>query len=249
SPAVTANGAAAFPGQTRHRCPQDPEQHLEPEAVAVPTPGGPAEPGVTEGGEPEEPDAETVLGPCPDTPIAGPPTEESCTSSDNDVEGLRRRQGHQPCPTPPRPAPAPHRRTADGGAEDGLGVSTYLLGALALVAVALLIVTNPVESAVSRDAVAGEQEPPPPADGNDSQQDPRVSDPGDPQSLTSVTLLLDKLAKENQEIRLMQAELQAHKEELQALLRKSEGEAVAAGAQQQSLAAENARLRAALERD
>lgn len=42
---------------------------------------------------------------------------------------------------------------------------------------------------------------------------------------------------------------QAHKEDLQALLHKSEGEAAAAGAQQQSLAAENARLRAALERE
>lgn len=42
---------------------------------------------------------------------------------------------------------------------------------------------------------------------------------------------------------------QAHKEDLQALLHKSEGEAAAASEQQQSLAAENARLRAALERE
>lgn len=42
---------------------------------------------------------------------------------------------------------------------------------------------------------------------------------------------------------------QAHKEELRSLLQKSEGEAAAAGAQQQSMAAENARLRAALERE
>lgn len=42
---------------------------------------------------------------------------------------------------------------------------------------------------------------------------------------------------------------QAHKEELQALLQKSEGAAAAAGAQQQSLAAENERLRAALQRE
>lgn len=42
---------------------------------------------------------------------------------------------------------------------------------------------------------------------------------------------------------------QAHKEDLRALLHKSEGEAAAAGAQQQSLAAENARLRVALERE
>lgn len=42
---------------------------------------------------------------------------------------------------------------------------------------------------------------------------------------------------------------QAHKEELQALLQKSEGAAAAAGAQQQSLAAENEQLRAALQRE
>lgn len=42
---------------------------------------------------------------------------------------------------------------------------------------------------------------------------------------------------------------QAHKEDLRALLHKSEGEAAAAGAQQQSLARENARLRTALERE
>lgn len=121
--------------------------------------------------------------------------------------------------------------------------------------------------------------PPLPQDG---QQKPPSSGTGDPQSVQSVSLLLDKLAKENQEIRLMQAELQVgergrargnrvprpgaalpprsrppprpplpqgHKEELQALLQKSEGEVAAAGAQQQSLALENARLRAALERE
>lgn len=42
---------------------------------------------------------------------------------------------------------------------------------------------------------------------------------------------------------------QAHKEDLQALLHKSEGEVAAAGEQQQNLAAENAQLRAALERE
>ncbi|NWH47020.1 PBIP1 protein, partial [Fregata magnificens] len=137
---------------------------------------------------------------------------------------------------------------------------------------------GPVESVLSRDVAAGEQELPLPTDSSvrrgvrsgaqpplswprgggapstprapilplpqDWQQKPPSSDTGDPQSVQSMTLLLDKLAKENQEIRLMQAELQAHKEELHALLQKSEGEAAAAGVQQQSLAAENARLRA-----
>ncbi|NXH42633.1 PBIP1 protein, partial [Dicaeum eximium] len=124
---------------------------------------------------------------------------------------------------------------------------------------------GPVES---WDLADGEQESLLSIDSNDSQPDA-----GGPQSMQSMSQLLDKLAKENQEIRLMQAELQvgaqchvsvlcpgaalplsplsqpppllqAHKEDLQALLHKSEGEVAAAGAQQQSLAAENAQLRA-----
>ncbi|NXG90050.1 PBIP1 protein, partial [Stercorarius parasiticus] len=232
----------------QHPCPQDLEECGD--TGTVPTPDSSAEPGVTDGGEPEEPDAKAEPGPCPDTPKSGPPTEEgSCTSSDDDVEGLRRRQGHEPRPGPPPPVPAPHRGTPDTGDEDGLSMSKYLLGALALVAVGLLVISGPMESVGTRDVSAEEQESPLPADGNDSQEKPPALDAGDPQSLQSVTLLLDKLAKENQEIRLMQAELQAHKDELRSLLHKSEGEAAAAGAQQQTLAAENARLRAALERE
>lgn len=150
---------------------------------------------------------------------------------------------------------------------------------------------------MSRDVAAGEQDSPLPTDGNvrrgvhggagtvpkppqgpivpvpqDSQPNPPLSDTGDPPSVQSVTQLLDKLAKENQEIRLLQAELQvgdgdhapvprpravpnpprppqAQKDELQTLLRRSEGDTEAAEAQQRGLAAENARLRAALERD
>ncbi|NWR59544.1 PBIP1 protein, partial [Bucorvus abyssinicus] len=241
---------AAGPVGTRDApalCPQDREECWEPGAAAALD--GSTEPGMPAAGE-QEPDAEAEPGPCPDTPEAEPLTEEgSRTSSDDDVEGLRRRQGHQPRPGRPPPVPAPHRGTPGTGDEDGLSTSKYLLGALVLVATGLLIVSGPVESVVSRDVVAEEQESPLPVDGNDSQQEPPVSDTGGPQSVHSVSLLLDKLAKENQEIRLMQAELQAHKEELQALLQKSEGEAAAAGAQQQSLAAENARLRAALERE
>uniref|UniRef100_A0A663EJY3 Uncharacterized protein n=1 Tax=Aquila chrysaetos chrysaetos TaxID=223781 RepID=A0A663EJY3_AQUCH len=125
-------------------------------------------------------------------------------------------------------------------------MSKYLLGALALVAVGLLIVSgewgsqgqgrglgvplivpsSPQVASTTRWMVSM-------GDCPDSQQKAPLSDAGNPQSVQSVSLLLDKLAKENQEIRLMQAELQAHKEELH----------------QQSLAAENARLRAALERE
>ncbi|NWS78814.1 PBIP1 protein, partial [Crotophaga sulcirostris] len=186
----------------------------------------------------------------PSRPSAGSPVDEgSSTSSDDDTEGLRRRQRHQPQPETPTFTPAPPRETPNPGAEDGLSVSKYLLGALALVAVGLLVITG--EGGGSRGRVASPGVPsllsvPSP---QDSQQKLPPPDTKDPQSVHSVSLLLDKLAKENQEIRLMQAELQAHKAELQALLQRSEGAAAAAGAQQQALAAENARLRAALEQE
>ncbi|XP_072503229.1 pre-B-cell leukemia transcription factor-interacting protein 1 isoform X2 [Notamacropus eugenii] len=61
---------------------------------------------------------------------------------------------------------------------------------------------------------------------------PLGSDP----SLQSMSLLLDKLAKENQDIRLLQAQLQAQKEELQNLLHRHPG-----------LEEENERLRGALQ--
>lgn len=64
-----------------------------------------------------------------------------CTSSDNDMEGLRWRQGHKPHRGPPTVMPTPHWGTPDTG-EDGLNMSKYLLGALALVSVGLLIITG-----------------------------------------------------------------------------------------------------------
>ncbi|NXK56995.1 PBIP1 protein, partial [Chauna torquata] len=279
SPAGAGDGGAAFPGQTQCPEVGDSEERSDPGDGAVPTPAGPTEPSAPDSWEQEEADAEAEQGPCPDTrkagqarripshgvrvggagvqalpggprPSPGPPTEEgSCTSSDDDVEGLRRRHVHEPRAGPPPPGPVPRRGMQDGGDEDGLSMSKYLLGALVLVAVALLLISGPLESVVSRDVADAEQESPVPADGSDSLQQPPPPDAGDPQSMQSVSLLLDKLAKENQDIRLMQAELQAHKEELQALLQKSEGAAAAAGAQQQSLAAENAELRAALQRE
>ncbi|OWK55093.1 Pre-B-cell leukemia transcription factor-interacting protein 1 [Lonchura striata] len=258
SPAVTTNGATTFPSQTL--CPEgsgqgDPEECED--SKAVPALDGSAEPSVLEGDEQEELKAEAEPQPCPDTPQAGPTTEDvSCTSSDDNMEGLRWRKGHKPHPEPPTVTPASHRGTPDTG-DDGLSMNKYLFGALALVAVGLLIITGgiydvadgPVESVGSWDLAAGEQESLLSVDSNDSQQEPPLADAGGSQNMQSMSQLLDKLAKENQEIRLMQAELQAHKEDLRALLHKSEGEAATAGAQQQSLARENVRLRAALERE
>ncbi|NWZ70531.1 PBIP1 protein, partial [Acrocephalus arundinaceus] len=177
----------------------------------------------------------------------GPAVEDvCCTSSENNVEGLRWRQGHKPHPGPSTVKPAPHQGTPDTG-DDGLSISKYLLGALALVAVGLLIITGKWGS--QAEGVLKTPRAPNLPVLQDSQQKPSLPDAGGPQSMQSMSQLLDKLAKENQEIRLMQAELQAHKEDLQALLHKSKGEVAAAGAQQQSLATENVRLRAALERE
>ncbi|XP_066062746.1 pre-B-cell leukemia transcription factor-interacting protein 1 isoform X2 [Chamaea fasciata] len=258
--AVTTNGATTFPSQTL--CPEDseqgdPEECEDSRVWAVPALDGSAEPSTLDDNEQEELNAEAEPKPCPDTSQAGPTVEDvCCTSSENNVEGLRRRQGHKPHPEPPTVTPASHQGTPDAG-DDGLSMSKYLLGALALVAVGLLVITGgiydmadgPVESVGSWDLAAEEQELMLSIDSNDSQQKPPLPDAGGPQSMQSMSQLLDKLAKENQEIRLMQAELQAHKEDLQALLHKSEGEVTAAGAQQQSLAAENAQLRVALERE
>ncbi|NXR76001.1 PBIP1 protein, partial [Pycnonotus jocosus] len=177
----------------------------------------------------------------------GPTMEDICfTSSENNVEGLRWRQGHKPHPGLPTVIPAPHQGMPDTG-DDGLSMSKYLLTALALVVVGLLVITGKWGS--QTEGVLNTPRAPNLSVLQDSQQKPPLADAGGPQSMQSMSQLLDKLAKENQEIRLMQAELQAHKEDLQALLHKSEGEVAAAGEQQQSLAAENAKLRAALERE
>ncbi|NXY25759.1 PBIP1 protein, partial [Atrichornis clamosus] len=224
----------------------DAEECGDPKAWAVPALDSSAQSSMPEGNEQEEPEAEAQ--PCPDTPKAGPTTEDRCfTSSDTDTEGLRQRQGHKPCPGPPTVLPAPHRGTP--GDEDGLSMSKYLLGALALVAVGLVIITGKWGSWWLKPQGGVQTFPSAPNLPvlQDSQQKPTLPDPGNPQSVQSMSQLLDKLAKENQEIRLMQAELQAHKDELQALLHRSEGKAAAAGAQQQNLATENAQLRAALE--
>ncbi|NWI72695.1 PBIP1 protein, partial [Dryoscopus gambensis] len=221
----------------------DPEECEDSRVWAVPALDGSAQPSMLEGDKQEESNAEAEPQPCPDTPQAGPTMEAvCCTSSDNDMEGLRWRPGHKPHPGAPMVTPGPHRGTPDTG-DDGLSMSKYLLGALALVTVGLLVVTGKAEGVFHATRASNLPVL------QDSQQKAPPPDAGGPQSVKSLSQLLDKLARENQEIRLMQAELQAHKEDLQALLHRSEGEAAVARAQQQSLAAENAQLRTALERE
>lgn len=68
--------------------------------------------------------------------------EDVCfTSGENNVEGLRWRQGHKPPPGLPAVTSATHQGMPDTG-DDGLSTSKYLLGALALVVVGLLIITG-----------------------------------------------------------------------------------------------------------
>ncbi|NXC48105.1 PBIP1 protein, partial [Penelope pileata] len=252
-------------------CPQGLEEHLDPGADTEPTPGGPTERSAAQSWEQEEPDTERASPPgthtAPSAPPGPLPEEGSCTSSDDDVEGLRRRHGHEPRAGGPPPTPPPRRGLQDEGDEDGLSMNKVLLGAAVLLAVALLIVSGELGGSPAPSTPRAEYSPP-----QDSAQSPPLPGTEDPRSVQSVSALLDKLAKENHDIRLMQAELQvgarhraggaappvpppcsqppgapqAHKEELQALLQQSEG---AAEAQRQSLAAENAELRAALQRE
>ncbi|XP_050786016.1 pre-B-cell leukemia transcription factor-interacting protein 1 isoform X2 [Gopherus flavomarginatus] len=184
-----------------------------------------------------------TLGSAPSGRAGEPPEEVS--SSEDDAEGLQQWQLRDSHRAPCGPA---ERRGAEaaGDGESGLSVNSCLLGVLALLGVGLLTFSGPTESMDPGDIPDGEQQPLA-AGVKDWLQQPPLHSAGDPQSLHSMSLLLDKLAKENQDIRLMQAELQAQKDELQALLQKSEGEKASAGSQQQSLAGENARLHQALQ--
>ncbi|XP_074794902.1 pre-B-cell leukemia transcription factor-interacting protein 1 isoform X2 [Natator depressus] len=175
---------------------------------------------------------------------AGEPQEEG-SSSEDDAEGLRRQQPQDSRQAPWGPAERRGAKAASDG-ESGLSVNSCLLGVLALLGIGLLAFSGPMESMDPGDIPDGEQQPLA-AGVKDWLQQPPLDMAGDPQSLHSMSLLLDKLAKENQDIRLMQAELQAQKDELEALLQKSEGEKASVGSQQQSLAGENARLHQALQ--
>uniref|UniRef100_I3MSF1 PBX homeobox interacting protein 1 n=1 Tax=Ictidomys tridecemlineatus TaxID=43179 RepID=I3MSF1_ICTTR len=156
--------------------------------------------------------------------------EGRCSSSEDDtdvdVEGLRRRRGRKPSPLRPgTPLDVEDQaRGESAGGELGLSLNMCLLGALVLLGLGILLFSGewyfpclgPV--LLPRDQLQAAV----PADSTPS--------------LQHMGLLLDKLAKENQDIRLLQAQLQAQKEELQSLLQQPRG-----------LEEENARLRGALQ--
>ncbi|XP_060109351.1 pre-B-cell leukemia transcription factor-interacting protein 1 [Heteronotia binoei] len=210
---------------------------------------------------------------------AGPLEQHVSTSSsdeegatERDVEGLRRRKGRDAPPAQPGSSHDGHREALENE-DGGLPGTKWLLGLLALLGLGFLAFSGvvfdleegPVDTLDTWKSSEGEEPhlgpngkgwpTSPPSELRRGARPPRAKDeppseaPPMPQSLDAMGVLLDKLAKENQEIRLMQAELQSQKEELQSLLRKTEGEALEFTSQQQNLAAENIRLRESLQRE
>lgn len=175
--------------------------------------------------------------------------EHGCSSSDDDtdvdVEGLRRRRGREPSPPQPMAAvDGEDQAKGEGIGELGISLNMCFLGALVLLGLGILLFsgallepeTGPVEEAELQvfpetelvQTVGNRQD--------EVEQLQASVAPDSVPSLQSMGLLLDKLAKENQDIRLLQAQLQAQKEELQSLLHQPKG-----------LEEENARLREALQ--
>ncbi|KAF6075390.1 PBX homeobox interacting protein 1 [Phyllostomus discolor] len=173
--------------------------------------------------------------------------EAHCTSSEDDtdvdVEGLRRRRGREPsAPQPPLPLGVGDEARGPGiSGELGLSLNMCLLGALVLLGLGVLLFSGPseeVELQVFPDAPVDSETPDAVGEGQEGlEQQLQASAPPDSvPSLQNMALLLDKLAKENQDIRLLQAQLQAQKEELRSLMHQPKG-----------LEEENAQLRGALQ--
>ncbi|XP_069506336.1 pre-B-cell leukemia transcription factor-interacting protein 1 isoform X2 [Ambystoma mexicanum] len=176
----------------------------------------------------------------------------SCSSSEDDVEGLRKRQVREVRPAAGVTDPV---EAAQAEGETWLTLNRCIMGALALVGLGLLVVSgfgfdteDGVLETLERRDVAGGDKPTLQSvdDIKDWMKEHMEGVTEDPQPLQAMSTVLDRLAKENQDIRLMQAELQAQKEELQALLNKSEGEKMSVGSKQQNLLEENLRLKESL---
>lgn len=175
--------------------------------------------------------------------------EHGCSSSDDDtdidVEGLRRRRGREPSPPQPMAAvDGEDQAKGEGIGELGISLNMCFLGALVLLGLGILLFSGALLEPETGPAEEAELQVFPETElvqtvGNrqDEIEQLQASVPPDGvPSLQNMGLLLDKLAKENQDIRLLQAQLQAQKEELQSLLHQPKG-----------LEEENARLREALQ--
>ncbi|XP_031292044.1 pre-B-cell leukemia transcription factor-interacting protein 1 isoform X1 [Camelus dromedarius] len=196
----------------------------------------------------------------PDSLASSPKTawireEAHCSTSEDDtdvdVEGLRRRRGREPSiPQPVAPVGVKDQARGEGaGGELGISLNMCLLGALALLGLGILLFSGGLSESESgpMEEVDLQVFPDPGSDterleaAGDGQDEPRQqlqasAPPDSVPSLQNMALLLDKLARENQDIRLLQAQLQAQKEELQSLMHQPKG-----------LEEENARLRGALQ--
>ncbi|XP_061260247.1 pre-B-cell leukemia transcription factor-interacting protein 1 isoform X3 [Bos javanicus] len=208
------------------------------------------------GMEPDSQDLEDQSPPCslPSSPKTAWIREEAHHSSseddtDVDVEGLRRRRGREPgTPQPAATLGVEDQVQGEGaGGQLGISLNMCLLGSLVLLGLGVLLFgglseseSGPLEEVdlqVLPDVESDTEMLEAVGDGQDGLQQLQTSELLDSvPSLQNMALLLDKLAKENQDIRLLQAQLQAQKEELQSLMRQPKG-----------LEEENARLRGALQ--
>ncbi|XP_077934724.1 pre-B-cell leukemia transcription factor-interacting protein 1 isoform X2 [Halichoerus grypus] len=192
------------------------------------------------GPDTEDAEGQSPPGSLPSLPNAAWPREEAhCSSSEDDtdvdVEGLRRRRGRQPSAAQPAGPPGTEDQAGGeaAGCELGISLNTCILGALLLLGLGILLFSSGLSELDKGPLEEGELQvfPDTELDTEDGVPGPSDSVP----SLQSMALLLDRLAKENQDIRLLQAQLQAQKAELQGLVQRP-----------RELEEENARLRGAL---
>ncbi|KAM3910143.1 pre-B-cell leukemia transcription factor-interacting protein 1-like isoform 2-T2 [Leptodactylus fuscus] len=202
-------------------------------------------------------------GPPPDTAspsgpihskVGGDLEEVSCSSSDDDVEGLRKRVGRGAPPVSVGPGIREDAQQEEE-AVFPLNFNTLVIAAFGLICIGLLIFSggsfssddDPAQTVVSRSVMGGDKQPPQViADIQEWIEQHAEQFTGDPSSLQVMSGLLDKVAKENQDIRHMQATLQAQKEELEALLSVGDGKNISTGPQHPGLQDENIRLKDAL---
>ncbi|XP_075048410.1 pre-B-cell leukemia transcription factor-interacting protein 1 isoform X2 [Mixophyes fleayi] len=188
------------------------------------------------------------------TSRAGVDLEEvSCSSSDDDVEGLRKRVGRGAPPVGVGPT-VREAEQQDADAASSLTLNRCIIAALALVGIGLLIFSgsgfstedDAPQTVLTRSVTEADQAPEGIADIQEWIQKHADQFSGDPGSLQVMSGLLDKVAKENQDIRHMQAKLQAQKEELEALLQAGNGEMVTSEPQHLVVTEENVKLKDAL---
>ncbi|XP_018087055.1 pre-B-cell leukemia transcription factor-interacting protein 1 isoform X2 [Xenopus laevis] len=178
--------------------------------------------------------------------------EVSCSSSEEDVEGLRKRAVRGAAPLNVAPSAARETPEQETDMTLSLTLNKCIISALALLALAFLLFSgsgmmteeDPYESVQLRSVSGGET---PAIVAIQEWVKQHAADfTGDPGNLQVMNSLLDKVAKENQEIRLVQATLQAQKEELEGMLNVSEGETTTAAPLHHDFKQENVRLKEAL---